>query len=241
MIGIDENNVEASEVLEKAALASGLAVEIVGFPPKYPQGDEKQLVKALLDREIPSEGIPLDAGAVVMNVGTVYSLYEAIALQKPVIERVVTVAGGAIRNPANLKVRIGTPFADLVDECGGFAEVPEKIVVGGPMMGSAVYDLATPVTKTTAGVLFLTSREVRAGRRSNCLNCGRCIESCPMGLNPTRLFKWVDHGEYDLAMDEGLLDCQECGCCGYGCPARIPLVQGMRIGRRFGKKRKAGE
>jgi electron transport complex protein RnfC len=233
ILGIETGKPGVFEAMKRAVESSGVPIEIIILKSFYPQGDEKQIVKTLLDREVPSGGQPLDVGAVISNPGTLFSIYEAVLLQKPVIERVLTVAGGAIRTPKNLKVRIGTPISALVEECGGFLELPEKIVIRGPMMGYSLYDLDTPVTKGTSGVLFLTSREIKSSRRSNCLNCGRCIECCPMGLDPGRIFKLIDHSEFDDAKKDGLMDCRECGCCGYTCPARIPLVQGMRVGKSF--------
>jgi electron transport complex protein RnfC len=238
IIGIENNKPGVIEAMKRAVESSGSPIEVTGLKSVYPQGDEKQIIKTLLGREVPSEGHPLDVGAVISNPGTLFSIYEAVLMQKPVIERVLTVAGGAIRTAKNLKVRIGTPISALIEECGGFLEMPEKIVAGGPMMGYSLYDLETPVTKGTSGVLFLTSREIKSSRRSNCLNCGRCIESCPMGLDPGRLFKWIDHSEYYEAKKEGLMDCRECGCCGYICPAHIPLVQGMRVGKNFAQHKK---
>ena len=238
VIAVQAEKKEALEAVERAAETAGSRAEIMALRSKFPQGDEKLLIKAVTGREVPSGGSSLDTGAVVINIGTLFSLYEAVVLQKPVIDRVLTVAGGAIRNPGNLKVRIGTPLSDLIEECGGFVEEPEKIVIGGPMMGNTVYDPATPVTKITSGVLFLTSREIRNSRRTNCLNCGRCIACCPMGLDPAALHKWVDHADFEVAFRAGILDCRECGCCGYVCPARIPLVQGLRVGKLFLSRRK---
>jgi electron transport complex protein RnfC len=207
-------------------------IEIKALWAKYPLGNEKQLVKALTGAEIPSGGCSLDAGAVVLSAGTALAIYEAIVLEKPLIERTITVAGRAIRRQANLKVRIGTPLADLVEECGGFTQIPEKIVVGGPMTGWGISDLfTTPVTKTTTGVLFLTPREIHDSRRTNCLNCGRCVRSCPLGLAPSTLYKWVEHSAYEEARAEGIMDCSECGSCAYTCPARIPLVREIRTGK----------
>jgi electron transport complex protein RnfC len=156
---------------------------------------------------------------------------------KPLIERLVTVSGGAIKNPANLRVRIGTPIGDLIEECGGFTEAPAKLVVGGPMTGFAVYDLDTPVLKGTSGVLALTAEETNSAARTACISCGRCIDACPMGLNPTILFKQVDHLEYEEALESGLMDCRECGSCGYVCPAHIPLVHGIKLGKRMARKK----
>ncbi|HDQ15244.1 MAG TPA: electron transport complex subunit RsxC [Sediminispirochaeta sp.] len=237
-VGIEENKPDAIEVMEKRISERGMNIEVVPLELKYPQGDEKLLIKAITGQEVPSGGLPIDIGAVVSNAGTVYSIYEAVVFRKPLIERFVTVSGGAIKDPSNLKVRIGTSIGDLIEECGGFSEVPEKIVVGGPMTGTAVYDLDTPVIKGTSGVLALTSKEVKSSRRTACLSCGRCIEACPMGLNPTILFKLVDHLKYDESLDNGLMDCRECGSCGFVCPARIPLVQGFKLGKRMARKKK---
>ncbi|MFW5727249.1 MAG: electron transport complex subunit RsxC [Spirochaetia bacterium] len=237
-IGIEENKPDAIEHIQKRAKQLELPLEVVTLKLRYPQGDEKLLLKALTGQEVPSGGLPIDIGAVVSNAGTVYSIYEAVAYGKPLIERLVTVSGGAIKHPANLKVRIGTPIGELIEECGGFTEVPEKIVAGGPMTGFAVYDLDTPVVKGTSGILALTSREVHGAKRTNCISCGRCIEACPVSLNPTKLFKFVDHLEYESAVEFGLNDCRECGSCAFMCPAHIPLAQGIKLGKRMARKKK---
>ncbi len=241
VIGIETNKLDAARAIEKVIRAQRLPYRVVPLKLKYPQGDEKQLIKAITGREVPSGGLPIDVGAVASNVGTLFAMYEAVALGKPVIERVVTVTGGAIRNPANLKARIGTSFADLIEECGGFSSIPAKIVAGGPMMGFTVYDLDTPVTKGTSGILALTSREIHAAPQTPCIQCGRCVRACPIGLQPTSLYKLIEHAEYARAVDGGLMDCRECGCCAYSCPAHIPLVQGLRIGKRMARKKKGGK
>jgi Na+-translocating ferredoxin:NAD+ oxidoreductase subunit C len=238
-VGIEINKVDAIDAMRAGAAKAGMALEVYPLKVKYPQGDEKQLLKAITGREVPSGGLPLDIGAIVANVGTVNALFEAIVYNKPLIERVVTVSGGAISDPQNLKVRVGTPVRALIEECGGFTKEPAKVVMGGPMMGFAIYDLDTPVIKGTSGILALTKNEVRDPGRTPCISCGRCISVCPMGLNPTSLFKAIDHGDYAQAMDSGLMDCKECGCCGFGCPAGIPLVQGMRLGKKMGRKKSA--
>ncbi len=235
---IEENKPDAIELMREKLRESDLPISVVPLRMKYPQGDEKQVLKSVIEREVPSGGLPLDIESIVSNVGTVFSIYEAIVHQKPLIERTVTVTGGAIQNPDNLKVRIGTSIGHIIEECGGFKTTPKKVVVGGPMMGFAVSDLDVPVIKGTSGVLALTAREVGEKRRTACLQCGRCIGVCPMGLNPTRLFKLIDHMEYGSAMAEGLMDCKECGCCGYECPAHIPLIQGMKLGKVMARKQK---
>jgi electron transport complex protein RnfC len=231
VIALAGDKTEARDALRKKIKELKADIEIRALRPKYPLGDERQLIKALAGEEFSLGGTALDAGAVVLNVGTALAVYEAVVLQKPLVEKTITVAGRALREQANLKVRIGTPLADLVEECGGFVRMPAKIVVGGPMMGWGVCDLSAPITKTTSGVLFLSPKEIRDSRKTNCLNCGRCLRSCPMGLQPSALYKWVEHSAYEEAREEGLLDCSECGCCAYACPARLPLTRGIRAGK----------
>jgi electron transport complex protein RnfC len=234
--GIESNKPAAIELISAACSEENLDVEVVPLELKYPQGDEKQLLKAILDREVPSGGLPIDIGAVVSNVGTVFAIYEAVVQAKPLIERIVTVSGGAVNNPMNFKVRIGTPVRTLIEECGGFVKEPAKVIMGGPMMGFALHDLDMPVIKGTSGILALTKREVKPAQTTTCIQCGRCIAACPLGLNPTRLYKAVDHAMYYEAEEIGIMDCKECGCCGYVCPAHIPLIQGMKLGKRMLKK-----
>lgn len=238
IIGIEENKADAIAVMRENIVRAGLDFEVVALMVKYPQGDEKQLLKAVIGKEVPSGGLPLDIGAVVSNAGTMLAIYEAVVLDKPLIERVVTVSGSIIRNPANLKVRLGTPLSELIEECGGFTEPPAKLIAGGPMMGFAVLDPETPVTKGLSGVIALSRRQVRSPSQTPCIGCGRCVKACPMGLQPTVIYKWIEHSEYEEALKEGLMDCKECGCCGYTCPASIPLIQGMKLGKVMSRKKK---
>ncbi len=238
VIGIEINKENALESIREAAIRADLDLDVIGLNVKYPQGDEKQLLKAVTGREVPSGLLPIEIGCVVSNVGTVHAVYEAVVLGKPLIERVITVSGGAIKNPQNLKARIGTPISSLIEECGGFTENPAKVIVGGPMMGFTIYDLDTPVTKGTSGILALTAGEVKGAAQTACISCGRCIAACPMGLNPTTLFKFIDHSDYESAENIGLMDCKECGSCGYVCLARIPLIQGFKLGKRMLRTKK---
>lgn len=231
VIGVEANKRDAAAALGREIRSSGLSYRVVILDAKYPQGDEKQLIRAISGREVPSGGEPSDVGCVVLGCATALAIRDAVVFRAPVLERIVTVCGGAVARPANLKVRIGTPIGRLLAECGGLRRPAAAVVVGGPLQGHAATDLGTPVTKTTCGVLALTDREVRHAPTSDCIRCGRCVEACPMGLEPTRLFKLIDHHEYGEAVRQGLLDCTECGSCGYVCPARIPLVTAFRVGK----------
>ena len=237
-IGIEINKPDAIELMEKTAIEENFDLEVVPLKLKYPQGDEKQLIKAVTGREVPSGGLPIAVGCVVSNVGTVNAVYEAVVLQKPLYERIVSVSGKGVSNPGNFLVRVGTPVSQLLEACGGTVDNPAKIVIGGPMMGFSIFDTETPVTKGTSGILVLTDKEAAAAARTACLSCGKCIGVCPMGLNPTKMFKYIDHSDYEGAMQTGLMDCKECGCCAYTCPAHIPLVQGMRLGKKMARKKK---
>lgn len=229
-VGVEKDKAEAIESLSEA-LRGEEGVEVVPLEVRYPQGAEKQLIKTLLDREVPSEGLPLDVGCVVNNVGTALAIYEAVKFGKPLYERVVTVTGRAVNNPLNLRARIGTPIGALIEECGGFREDAGKVIVGGPMMGLAQYTLDVPVTKGTSGILCLREREAALREEMPCIRCARCVDTCPMGLLPTELRKEVRARRWEKLSDYNLLDCMECGCCQYVCPAHIPLVHLFKLGK----------
>jgi electron transport complex protein RnfC len=238
LIGIEANKPDAAQAMQAAIESEGLSYQVQMCKVRYPQGDEKQLLKALIGAEVPSGGLPIDIGAVVTNIGTIFSIYEAIVLDKPVIERCVTVTGSIVKEPANLKVKIGTKIKDLIEECGGFTEVPAKIVVGGPMMGFTLADLDIPVTKGVSGIIAFSKKEMPNLIQTNCIRCGQCLLACPFGMNPTLMYKLIDHGEYEAALAENLMDCKECGCCAYVCPSAIPLVQGFKLGKLISRKKK---
>ncbi len=229
-VAIEKDKAEAIESLGKA-LQGEEGVEVVPLEVRYPQGAEKQLIKSLLNREVPSGGLPLDVGCVVNNVGTALAVYEAVKSGKPLYERVVTVTGRAVNNPVNLRVRIGTPIGELLEECGGLREDVGKVIIGGPMMGLAQYSLEVPVTKGTSGILCLGEREVIPGEEMPCIRCARCVDACPMGLLPTEIRKEVRARRWERLNDYHLLDCMECGCCQYVCPAQIPLVHLFKLGK----------
>ena len=216
IIGIEANKMDAVSLLSEKAREKGLPVEVVPLRVKYPQGDEKQLLKALLGREVPSGKLPLDVGAVVCNAGTCNAIYEAVVFHKPLIERVITVSGESINEPKNLIAPIGTKFSDLIAYCGGEKEDVVSLVAGGPMMGFAIYDEDTPMVKGSGGLLVLPA--LIDDFSAPCVLCGKCVQHCPMGLQPNKMFRNIKYGNYQAAMDLGLMDCKECGCCAYTCP-----------------------
>lgn len=235
IIGIEENKKDAALALEKEIELRSLPIEVCLLRMKYPQGDEKQLINATIGREIPSGKLPLDVGAVVVNVGTTYAVYEALAYGKPLYERIVTVTGDCIAQPCNVIAPIGAKVKDLIAFAGGFSKEPDKLVSGGPMMGFAFYDEETPIAKGTSGILAITDE--KDYRKSACLNCGKCVAACPIGLVPTKLYSLITHARYEEAMANHLMDCKECGCCSFSCPAHLDLVNAMKFGKRMGRKK----
>jgi electron transport complex protein RnfC len=197
---------------------------------KYPQGAEKQLIKACLRREVPSGGLPMDVGCVVQNVGTAVAVRDALRFNRPLFERVTTVTGPAVAEPKNLRVRIGTPVRKLIEFCGGYQGEVGKVVMGGPMMGVTLDSDEAPVLKGTSGILVLDVADT-VFAESDCIRCGACIRSCPMNLAPQRLNNLIKRRQFDQAEREFVRDCIECGCCAFACPARIRLVQNFRYAK----------
>jgi len=234
---------------ERAVDEAGEEIEITVVSSKYPQGDAEQLAATLLGGRRAGQGTRRSVSAtvghaedrhvVVLAVGTLLAVHEAVALDKPLIERVVTVSGSIVRHPRNLKARIGTRIEELFDECGGLSAPAGAIVLGGLMMGRAVDSPNASLTKTVSGVIALSAKEARVPRERPCIGCGRCIDACPWGLVPTRLYKLAAHGRCDAALAEGLAACSECGCCAFACPSRIPLADGL--GRMKGACGAAGK
>jgi len=231
IIAIEDNKPEAIEHL-KELCANIPDIKVAVVRTKYPQGCEKQLVNAITKREVPSGGIPIDVGCLVHNVDTVIAIHRAIFRGRPLMRKVVTLTGGAIRNPGNYKARIGTLLSELVEMAGGFKYNPAKIVVGGPMMGTAIFDTDVPIVKTTEGVLFLTEEEAHIPHERNCIRCGRCVERCPSGLIPTELNADILKEDGEAFIKHNGLDCIECGSCSYICPAKRRLSQAIRTIRR---------
>jgi len=229
-IAIEINKPSALSLMAKATKEEE-NIQVVPLKTKYPQGGEKQLIKTILNREVPSGGLPLDVGVVVQNVATALAIMEAVILGKPLIDRTVTVTGLAIKEPQNLRVRIGTSFQNVIDACGGFDKEPGKIIMGGPMMGLAQKSIDVPVIKGTSGILVLPKKETKISTPRDCIRCGKCIEVCPMRLMPNMLGILVERGRFNEAKEYHLLDCIECGSCSYVCPANRPLVHFIKFGK----------
>ena len=235
IIGIEANKLDAVSHLESLIKEKGYDISVMTLKMKYPQGDEKQLLKATIGKEIPSGKLPVGMGAVVCTLGTSYAVYEAAVFHKPLIERVITISGEAITTPKNLLAPIGTKATDLLQYCGGYnTEEVGELVSGGPMMGFAFSDEDTPMTKGSSGLLALLPEKLDTGV---CVSCGKCVQHCPMGLMPNKMFRNIKYKNYQEAMDLGLMDCKECGCCAYICPAHLPLVQGFKLGKKLGRKK----
>lgn len=230
VIGIERNKPDAIEHLT-ALCKNYEGIEICPLKVKYPQGGEKQLIKAITGREVPSGALPIAVGAVVNNVGTALAVYEAVMKNKPLIERIVTVTGKSLSKPSNFLVRIGTPVKDLIEAAGGLPDDTAKIISGGPMMGKAVATIDIPVTKGTSGILILNENEGHRKPVLNCIRCGRCVEVCPMGLEPYFLMTLSEKKVWDKAEKEQIMDCIECGSCSFTCPANRPLLDYIRYGK----------
>ncbi|MBT3209471.1 MAG: electron transport complex subunit RsxC [Bacteroidetes bacterium] len=230
MIGIENNKPDAIELLSKL-VDKYPGIEIYALKVQYPQGGEKQLIKALINREVPSGGLPIDVGAVVQNVGTTFAVYEAIQKNKPLFERVVTVTGKSVSKPANYMVRIGTPVSELLAASGGIPDDTGKIISGGPMMGKALNSVDSPVTKGTSGILILPEDESKRKESLNCIRCARCTVVCPMGLEPFFIMSTTENKMFDKVESANVMDCIECGSCSYTCPSNRPLLDYIRLGK----------
>jgi electron transport complex protein RnfC len=229
-IGIEENKPDAiSKIFEIAR--SYLGVKVVALPVKYPQGAEKQLIEALTKREVPSGGLPMDVGCLVHNVGTAVAVYQAVAMRKPLMERVVTVTGEGVVEPKNVRVRIGTLFSEVINFAGGYRETAAKLIMGGPMMGLAQHTDQVPVIKGTSGIVVLNGNSAILPQPRTCIGCSRCLEVCPIHLAPTLLGTLVEFNRIEAAMKKYLLDCIECGSCTFICPTKRNLVHLIKLGK----------
>jgi electron transport complex protein RnfC len=229
VIGVEANKPDAIALLEKEC--AGASVEVMPLEVKYPQGAEKQLIAAATGSEVPSGGLPMDVGVAVHNVSTAAAVTDAVLYGRPLIERICTVTGPVIREPKNLRIRIGTPLSHLVDVCGGLVEEPGKIVLGGPMMGFTQLGLDVPATRGTSGLLLLRNEDVVVQPEGPCIRCARCVQACPMHLLPTTIAAYARRDLLAEVAEYCAMDCIECGSCSYVCPATIPLVQAIRYGK----------
>lgn len=224
LFAIENNKPEAQAAMRDAARPHGW-VTVVGLPTRYPMGSEKHLVQTLTGRETPARGLTADIGVVVHNVATALAVHDALRHGRPLISRVMTVSGGAIRTPRNLRVPLGTPLSHLIDYCDGFTREPERLVSGGPMMGQPLPSTRVPVVKGSNGLLALTVEEIQSGREMPCIRCASCVQACPCGLVPLEMAAHIRAGGLDGSVKLGLLDCIGCGSCAYVCPSHIPLSQ----------------
>jgi electron transport complex protein RnfC len=240
-IAVEENKEDAAHLLSEK-LGADPQVQVILLHTKYPQGAEKQLIKTILNREIPSGKLPSEVGASVQNVGTTIAISEAVKYNKPLIERVLTVSGSGISNPKNLRVKIGTPIEHLINYCGGFKGEPGKVIMGGPMTGIAQADLTAPVVKGTSAILVFPREEVELEKPAarSCIRCGRCVEVCPMHLIPSFIGIYANVEMWSEVEKYRVLDCIECGSCAYVCPNKIPLIELVKLSKLeiLAKKRK---
>ena len=231
IIGIENNKKDAIEHMRE--LTTGKAgIEVKALKLKYPQGGEKQLIDACIGRQVPSGALPIEVGAVVDNVATVYAVYEAVQKNKPLISRVMTVTGKDVKNPGNYLVRFGTPITEVIEMAGGVPEGTGKIIGGGPMMGRAMSQIDTmPANKRLSGLLFLPESESERPEPENCIRCAKCVDACPMGLEPYLLSKLSANEMWEEAEKHDIMDCIDCGCCVFTCPSHRRLLDDIRPGK----------
>ncbi len=229
-IGIENNKLDAIELLSKHAQEYP-GIEVVALRTRYPQGGEKQLIDAILNKQVANGALPVSTGAIVQNVGTAFAVYEAVQKNKPLVERVVTITGDNVARPGNYRVRLGMPIAELLELAGGVPANTGKIILGGPMMGKAVSNLNAPIHKGCSGILLLDEAHSHRQEPEACIRCAKCVEACPMGLEPFLLARLSENKLYEQAEKELITACLECGCCAYICPAHRPLLDYIRTGK----------
>ncbi len=232
ILAVEDNKPDCVALL-KQLTKDEKRITVKALQTKYPQGAERQLIYATTGRQINSSMLPADAGCIVNNVDTLVAVYRAVAEGRPLIERIVTVTGDAVADPCNFRVRIGTSYDELVEEAGGFKIQPEKIICGGPMMGFSMFDLHVPTTKTSTALLAFTGDEVSAMEPGPCINCGRCVEVCPGRVIPSRLADYAENFNEEAFLANDGMECCECGCCSFICPAKRPLTQEIKSMRKI--------
>lgn len=231
-ICIEDNKKDCIRKME-ALVKDEPRIEVKTLKTKYPQGSERSLIYAVTGRSINSSMLPADAGCIVDNIDTVANIYKAVMLGEPLVQRIVTVTGDAIKEPQNFEVRTGTNYGELIEAAGGFVQEPEKIISGGPMMGFCLYDLDVPVTKTSSAILCMKRDDVTKYEQTACINCGRCVSACPARLIPSRLADFAEHYNEEKFVKFDGMECCECGCCSFSCPAKRPLAQAVKSMRRM--------
>nr|WP_320058543.1 electron transport complex subunit RsxC [uncultured Bacteroides sp.] len=229
-IGIENNKQDAIQLMTKVA-SRYAGINVVPLKVKYPQGGEKQLIDAIISRQVGSGALPISTGAVVQNVGTAFAVYEAVQKNKPLLERVITVTGKSLAKPSNFLARIGTPMKQLIEACGGLPEDTGKIIGGGPMMGKALVNTDVPTAKGSSGILIMTNKESKRGEVRNCIRCSKCVSVCPMGLEPYLLGALAENIDFERMEKEKIMDCIECGSCQFTCPTNRPLLDYCRLGK----------
>ncbi len=230
-IGIETNKMDALEKLTELS-KNDSSIEVVGLKTKYPQGAEKQLIYACTKKQVPSGGLPMDAGAVVCNVATSAAVSTAIKTGMPLVERICTVTGSAINEPKNILIKTGTMISEIVDQCGGLTEDVSKIIWGGPMMGIAMVNVTVPSTKTTSGVLCLNKKDATFPPAGSCIKCGKCVDICPAFIQPMLLDAYSMKSDFDMSEKLRILDCIECGSCSFVCPSKRALLHSIRVAKR---------
>ena len=239
ILAVEDNKPDCISLL-KQMTKNDPQITVKALKTKYPQGAERQLIYATTGRKINSSMLPADVGCIVDNVDTVVAIYRAVTEGRPLMERIVTVTGDAVANPRNFRVPIGMSYQELLDVAGGFKQDPEKIICGGPMMGFGMFDLNVPTTKTSTALLALTQDDVSAMEPSPCINCGRCVEACPGRIVPSLLATYAEHFDEESFVEHNGMECCECGCCSFVCPAKRPLTQEIKSMRKIqlAKKKK---
>lgn len=234
VIGVENNKPDAIAHLEEVIARDNYrGIEVMPLKMRYPQGGEKQLIAAVTGRQVaPPPALPISEGVVVSNVSTAIAVYEAVQKNKPLIERVVTITGKHLGSTHNFLTRLGTPLNSLLDLAGGLPEGDVKLLNGGPMMGRAIVDITGPINKGCSGITILSGKEAARGKENVCIKCAKCVEACPMGLEPYLLSKLAKLQKWDMAEEHNTIDCIECGCCSYTCPSYIPLLDYIRIGKQ---------
>lgn len=230
-IGIESNKPDAIKLMQEKVSAYP-NIEVVPLKVKYPQGGEKQLIDAVVGRQVPAPpALPVSVGAIIQNVGTAYAVYEAVMKNKPLFERVVTVTGKSLKQPSNFLTRMGTPMSQLIDACGGLPEDTGKVIGGGPMMGKALMNIEVPICKGSSGVLIMNDKEARRGEPQPCIRCAKCVSACPMGLEPYLLATCSGNGMWEKVEAEDITSCIECGSCQFTCPSNRPMLDLIRLGK----------